>query len=293
VRQFSPEFFKTIPNEPGVYFFLGGNGEILYIGKAKRLRKRVGSYRHVKPRTHPPHQVEMVKRIRKIRWEVCKSEAHALSREYELLHAVRPPYNIADTEEATYLFVTLRKIRKPGYYEFQLTSEPDGDQDVAVFGCYKDRLNTKRGFSALLRLIYSASCQGARFSIPSVLRRARVEFGYTLAIEEQWLPMVSSFMRGESLQLLRTLSERLIENESVPRFMGPSLQDDIDSARAFFQMGPKSTRLLKRQYRFRSRVLSHEQMDALIRKSLLISATQDLAQSPLQSKTPSARPERE
>lgn len=247
---------------------LGQNGEILYIGKAKSLRKRVSSYRNVKRATHPAHLVRMVGLIREIRWEVCKSESDALAREYELLHAVRPPYNTADTEEACYLFVTLRKIKKPGHYELRLTSEPEVSSDVWVFGCFKDRIHTKRGFSALVRLLYAAFQTGPRFSIPSVLRRARVEFDYTLPMEESWVPLLSKFMRGESLALLREISQRLIENESVPRFMGPSLQDDIDCARRFFSRGPKSTRLLKRRLRYRTRVLTHSQMDELIRRTI-------------------------
>ncbi len=266
---------KDVPRLPGVYFMLGQEGEILYIGKAKNLRKRVSSYRRLRQGSSPSnlscpeHLVEMVSLIREIRWEVCKSEEQALAREYELLHAVRPPYNTADVEEASYLFVTLRKIRKAGYFELRLTSEPELSGDAWVFGCYKDRLHAKRGFSALLRLLHSAFQNGPRFSIPSVLRRARVEFDYTLPLDEAWLPLLSKFLRGESLSLLRVLSERLIENENVPRFMGPSLQDDIDSVRRFFSMGPKSTRLLKRRYRLKSHVISHAQMDELIRRTML------------------------
>jgi excinuclease ABC subunit C len=262
---------EDLPRAPGVYFMLGEGGEILYIGKAKVLRNRVSSYRRIQRGAQPPypaHLVEMVSLIREIRWEVCKSEAEALAREYELLHAIRPPYNTADTEEAIYLYVTLREIRKPGHYELRLTTEPEIARDVQIFGCYKDRLHTKRGFSALLRLLYASTQTGPRFSIPSVLRRARVEFDYTLSIEEALVPLVSKFMRGESLGLLRALSQKLIENENVPRFMGPSLQDDIDCARSFFSKGPKSTRTLKRRHRLRARVLTHSQMDELIRKTM-------------------------
>lgn len=247
---------------------LGKSGEILYIGKAKRLRKRVASYRNVKHATHPPHLVRMVGLIHEIRWEVCRSEAHALAREYELLHAVRPPYNTADTEEACYLFVTLRPIKKAGHYELRLTSEPEASRDVMIFGCYKDRIHTKRGFSALLRLLYAAFLTGSRFSIPSVLRRARVEFDYTMPLDDAWVPLLAKFLRGENLAILREISQRLIENENVPRFMGPSLQDDIDCARRFFAMGPKSTRLLKRKHKLRARVLTHSQMDELIQLTM-------------------------
>jgi excinuclease ABC subunit C len=271
VRHLPKNFPNALPKGPGVYFMLGQKGEILYIGKAKSLRKRVLSYRNVKLSTHPPHLVRMVELIREIRWEVCKSEADALAREYELLHAIRPPYNTADTEEACYLFVTLRKIKTPGFYELRLTSEPEVSSDVLVFGCFKDRIHTKRGFSALLRLLHAAYQTGPRFSIPSVLRRARVEFDYTLAMDEAWVPLLSKFMRGESLAFLREISQKLIDNESIPRFMGPSLQDDLDCARQFFARGPKSTRMLKRQLRFRSRVLSHSQMDELIRRTVLVS----------------------
>jgi len=43
------EFFRSIPAQPRVYFFLGGQGELLYIGQSGDLKARVGSYRHVTP----------------------------------------------------------------------------------------------------------------------------------------------------------------------------------------------------------------------------------------------------
>jgi excinuclease UvrABC nuclease subunit len=275
VKQLNPDFFKAIPNTPGVYFMLGERGEILYIGKAKRLRKRVFSYRQVKPCTHPPHQVELVRRIKQIRWETCRTEKLALERENELLHAIRPPYNIADTEEGSYLFITMRALGPDGRVEFQLTQDPDGSPSVRVFGCYRDRWQAKKGYGALLRLMYSATFQAkgraSRFSIPSNLRKPRIEKPYVIRFHhspDKWISEVSRFLRGASLGFLRSLTESLIDNEHVPRFMGPSLQDDIDCAREFFKIGPKGTRLLKRKYAHRVRTLSHEEMDALIRRSV-------------------------
>jgi excinuclease ABC subunit C len=66
-----------IPNQPGVYRFLGAQGEVLYVGKAKELRKRVSSYFR---RSGTPHgrTPEMLDQAQDIEWVVTASEVEAL-----------------------------------------------------------------------------------------------------------------------------------------------------------------------------------------------------------------------
>lgn len=88
------DMVQDIPTDPGVYFFHGASGKILYIGKAKCLRKRVRSYVHnVKKRR------SKIKRL--IRWtegvnyQICQSEQEALFLESRLILEHQPSYNSA------------------------------------------------------------------------------------------------------------------------------------------------------------------------------------------------------
>jgi excinuclease ABC subunit C len=88
------EMMADIPTLPGVYFFRDSTGKILYIGKAKSLRKRVRSYLS-KSRKRPNRLKRLIHHAAQIRYEVCDSELEALLLESRLIKEHQPPYNRA------------------------------------------------------------------------------------------------------------------------------------------------------------------------------------------------------
>jgi predicted GIY-YIG superfamily endonuclease len=93
VDRFGPAFFRHLPRVPGVYWFADADGRLLYVGKARDLRRRLGSYRQVEGQA--PKTARMVQRTTFIRWESCPTEAAALEREAELIRVYQPPFNRA------------------------------------------------------------------------------------------------------------------------------------------------------------------------------------------------------
>ncbi len=89
------EFFRTLPQSPGVYFFYDGEGQLLYIGQSSDLRARIGSYRHVTPEKHPKRTLRLVSRIAVIDVQTCGTATEAVELERILLLAHRPPFNRA------------------------------------------------------------------------------------------------------------------------------------------------------------------------------------------------------
>ena len=175
LARFGDEFFRSIPPTPGVYFMHHADGQILYIGKAKNLRNRLSWYKNTKSGSTPENTLELIENVARIRWETLPSEQEALSRESELLHAVRPPFNIAGTWPQPYLYIGFRteadscrqnRIR----VHFQLTRRRELIHDYRIFGCFKHRSWTKVGYTALLRLLFAASFpthSTRRFSFPA------------------------------------------------------------------------------------------------------------------------------
>ncbi len=101
------EIRKTIPEQPGIYKYYGEDGEILYIGKAKDLRKRVSSYFHSKDQ---PHKVRrLVFAINRIEFTIVNSEAEALLLENSLIKQAQPRYNIMLKDDKTYPFICIKK----------------------------------------------------------------------------------------------------------------------------------------------------------------------------------------
>ena len=95
------KILKRIPDEPGVYRFLDAQGTVLYVGKAKALRKRVANY--LRPAATPHGRTgEMLSQAAGIDWVVTGSESEALLLEDNFIKEERPPYNLRLRDDKSY-----------------------------------------------------------------------------------------------------------------------------------------------------------------------------------------------
>jgi excinuclease ABC subunit C len=102
---------KTLPNEPGVYQYFDKNEVIIYIGKAKNLKKRVSSYFS---KTHDNGKTKvLVTKIVSIKHIVVATETDALLLENNLIKKHRPRYNILLKDDKTYPWICIKKERFP------------------------------------------------------------------------------------------------------------------------------------------------------------------------------------
>jgi excinuclease ABC subunit C len=106
------ELVNTLPGKPGVYQFLNTNGEILYIGKAINLRKRVASYFNA-PDSRQYKQDVLVKKIVDIRYILVENESEALLLENNLIKEYQPKYNILLKDDKTYPWICIKRERFP------------------------------------------------------------------------------------------------------------------------------------------------------------------------------------
>lgn len=97
----------TLPLQPGIYQYYDAKGELLYVGKAKQIRKRVSSYFSKQPDNLKT--VELVKRIAQIRFTIVDSEQDAFLLENSLIKEYQPRYNINLKDDKTYPFIVIRK----------------------------------------------------------------------------------------------------------------------------------------------------------------------------------------
>ncbi|MBE85808.1 MAG: excinuclease ABC subunit C [Flavobacteriaceae bacterium] len=102
---------KTIPQSPGVYQFLNKDQKIIYVGKAKNLKKRVSSYfqKNLKSRK----TINLVKNINSIEHVVVQSESDALLLENSLIKKNQPKYNILLRDDKTYPWICIKNERFP------------------------------------------------------------------------------------------------------------------------------------------------------------------------------------
>ncbi|MDR3218986.1 MAG: excinuclease ABC subunit UvrC [Dysgonamonadaceae bacterium] len=134
---------SAIPETPGCYMYLDENDTIIYVGKAKNLKKRVSSYFN-KIQDNPKTRI-MVKKIRNIRYLVVESEEEAFLLENNLIKEHKPRYNILLKDDKTYPWIVVRNEPFPRIY---LTRQKTNDKSH-YYGPYTSVLNAKY----LLRLL--------------------------------------------------------------------------------------------------------------------------------------------
>ena len=100
------EQVSLLPLLPGCYIFSDKSGEIIYVGKAKSLKKRVSSY-FVDSRDHSPKVRAMVRQIASLRYIIVDSETDALLLENSLIKSHKPRYNILLKDDKSYPWIAL------------------------------------------------------------------------------------------------------------------------------------------------------------------------------------------
>ena len=121
---------KTLPSKPGVYRFLDEQGRIIYIGKAKNLKKRVSSYF---TKVHNTGKLKvLVTRIADIKTIIVDNEWEALLLENSMIKEHRPRYNVMLKDDKTYPWIAISKEPFPRIY---YTREPDWNNNL-IFGPY-------------------------------------------------------------------------------------------------------------------------------------------------------------
>ncbi|MDR0675993.1 MAG: excinuclease ABC subunit UvrC [Elusimicrobiota bacterium] len=131
IREKFKKFLQDIPNSPGVYFYKDVKNTIIYIGKAKNLRKRIFSYFR---KANDFKTAILVPNIRYIDFMVTDTEEEALLWENTLIKRFMPRYNIDLKDDKTYPYL---KITNEKYPKIYITRKID-DDDAEYFGPYVD-----------------------------------------------------------------------------------------------------------------------------------------------------------
>ena len=139
---------KTLPNQPGVYQYYDKSDTILYVGKAKNLKKRVASYF---TKTHEYGKTKvLVKKIARIEHVVVETEMDALLLENNLIKKYQPRYNVLLKDDKTYPWICIKNERFPRIF---LTRNLIKDGST-YFGPYTS-VRTARALLDLIKELYS------------------------------------------------------------------------------------------------------------------------------------------
>jgi excinuclease ABC subunit C len=132
---------KTLPDKPGIYKYYDAAGNLIYVGKAKSIRKRVSSYFNKNITGYKTH--ELVRRIHRIEFTIVYTEQDAFLLENSLIKQFQPLFNINLKDDKTYPFIVIRNEPFPRVYLTRQKIE-DGSQYFGPYtsvGKVRDLLN--------------------------------------------------------------------------------------------------------------------------------------------------------
>lgn len=148
------DHLKSLPEEPGIYQFFDGMGEIIYIGKAKNLKKRVSSY-FGKTKYDSFKVKVLVDRIEDLKWIVVGSESDALLLENNLIKKHQPRYNILLKDDKTFPWICIKNEPFPRVFSTR-TVFKDGSK---YFGPYTSAYAVKVLLDLIRQICQLRNCK--------------------------------------------------------------------------------------------------------------------------------------
>lgn len=147
---------KNIPNSPGVYFFKDHRGQIIYIGKAASLKKRLSSYFYTS-RGPNPRTEALLSSVSDIDYLLTTSEAEALILEQGLIKEHQPKYNVDFKDDKSYPVIKINKKEK--FPRVLITRKrPNHDPRSLYFGPYPNAKLLKEALKTIRRLFGFRTC---------------------------------------------------------------------------------------------------------------------------------------
>lgn len=217
---------RLLPESPGVYRFLDEAGTVIYVGKAKNLRRRVLQYFQA-TRQHSRKTLAMVARIAAVRHTVVDSEQDALLLENNLIKQFQPRYNILLKDGKTYPWICIRNEMFPRVF---LTRRMVRDGSL-YFGPYGSVMHARQLLELIDRLFRLRTCKHS--FTPEAIRQGRFRVcldyhlgkcaapctgGMSEAEYRAQIESVQQILRGNTSGLIRELDRQMKAAAAELRF---------------------------------------------------------------------------
>lgn len=197
----------TIPDTPGSYQFKDAEGRVIYVGKAKSLRQRLGNY-FGDPRLMHERTRQMVETADSVEWIEVRNEVEALMLEYSLIKQFQPRFNIRLRDDKSYPFLAITMSDQWPRARVMRGAKQKGTR---YFGPYGHAYAIRETLDLLLRTFPIRTCSDNKFERHAKLGRPCLLFH----IEKCVGPCTEPIERPEYMQLVVDLIE-FLDGETAP-----------------------------------------------------------------------------
>jgi GIY-YIG catalytic domain len=274
-QKFGAEFLSSVPTCPGVYRYLGTLGEVLYVGKAKNLRRRLSNYRLATRKKRHRKMRTLVKVASRLEVEPLASEEEALLLEGELIRGLRPRYNVEGAYEFLYPSIGVGTWDK--HLLLCVTTEPErfAELPFVFYGCFRSRLRTVSSFEALLELLSLIAHREKSSRLPEAPRIRGSRFVGFRQVPAEVLAALPVFLGGQEARLPGLLS-RLLLSRPRARRSATSVEEHLKLLMHFFEA---DARRLRKAFEALGRPMEHvprQERDALLVRAGFASSSKNL-----------------
>src|SRR4029453_13235241 len=233
-QKFGPEFLESLPRSSGVYLVYDEQGELIYVGKAINLKRRLSQYRNTLRRKKHRRMRGIVKEAARI--EIQRAETHldACITEAVLIQKHRPRWNIVGAYSFMYPLIGIRSAN--GNIEFCMTTTPEAVlkecPGFEFHGAFRSRRITGDAFFALMRLLRYVGHVN-----PSNRRPRTFKYSYIFSFRKlpsSWAGAWASFYKGQSALAMEELILKLVENTGARRKTS-KVQEHLDELKRFWK----------------------------------------------------------
>ena len=235
-RHLGKEAQSTLPAQPGIYRFYNEAQELIYIGKAKNLKRRIAQYRNAKRIKAHAKMRKIVAEARSIDFEICATEIEALTLENRLIQTHRPKWNVAGAFH--FLYPMLGLHIRDGVLYLCYTTSPENYQCFDFHGAFRSRDRTRTAFFSLIELLHTIGHGVARgptlkkLGLPPPQKYSYV-YGFR-QVPDSWMTTLSNYFNGNDFSAVGELSLLLLEKpDAISR--ADEIQTHLRNLRTFWR----------------------------------------------------------